>query len=200
MRTRRRADVLDLPTDHPRPPTQTGDGATAWLSFDAETAAALREVGLREGATLFMTLLSAWALLLHRATGQREIVVGTPVRGRSLPELETVMGFFVNALPLRLRVDPERSFLELVRAVRAETVEAFGFQDVPFEHLVRVLDAPRDESRFPIYQAFFSYQDARQRPRRGATSRTRTCRCSSRRRRRTSRCGSSTTPTAWSAA
>ncbi len=74
------------------------------------------------------------------------------------------MGFFVNALPLRLRVDPSASFLELLRHVRAEVVEAFGAQDVPFEHLVRVLDAKRDESRFPIYQAFFSYQDARQRP------------------------------------
>ena len=157
-------DTLDLPTDHPRPPIQSGDGATAWLSLTGKTAEALRAVGLREGATLFMTLLSAWALLLHRATGQRELVVGMPVRGRNMPELETVMGFFVNALPLRMRVDPERSFLELLRTVRAETVDAFGFQDVPFEHLVRVLDVPRDESRFPIYQAFFSYQDARQRP------------------------------------
>ncbi|HVK73992.1 MAG TPA: amino acid adenylation domain-containing protein [Kofleriaceae bacterium] len=156
--------VLDLPTDHPRPATQTGDGATVWLSLPPETTAALTAIGLREGATLFMTLLSAWALLLHRATGQRELVIGTPVRGRNLPELETVMGFFVNALPLRLQVDPDRSFLELVRGVRTETVAAFGYQDVPFEHLVRVLAVARDESRFPIYQAFFSYQDARQRP------------------------------------
>jgi amino acid adenylation domain-containing protein len=157
-------DVLDLPTDHPRPAIQTGDGATAWLAVPAATADRLRAVGLREGATLYMSLLAAWALLLHRATGQREVVIGTPVRGRNLPELETVMGFFVNALPLRLRLDPERSFLELVRDVRAETVAAFGFQDVPFEHLVRTLDVRRDESRFPLYQAFFSYQDARRRP------------------------------------
>ena len=156
-------DALDLPTDYPRPAVQSGDGETVWLNLTVETTDALREVGLREGATLFMTLLSAWALLLHRATGQREVVVGTPVRGRSLPELETVMGFFVNALPLRLGIDPERSFLELVRDVRTETVAAFGFQDVPFEHLVRALDMRHDESRFPLYQAFFSYQDARQR-------------------------------------
>src|SRR5262245_8652839 len=81
-----------------------------------------------------------------------------------LPELEQVMGFFVNALPLRLRIDPGVSFLQLLRHVRGEVVEAFGAQDVPFEHLVRVLETKRDESRFPIYQAFFSYQDARQRP------------------------------------
>jgi len=157
-------DALDLPTDHPRPPVQTGDGATEWLSLPAATTAALRAVGLREGATLFMTLLGAWTALLHQLTRQHELIVGTPVRGRSLSELEQVMGFFVNALPLRLRVEPDASFLELLRRVRAETVEAFGAQDVPFEHLVRVLDTKRDESRFPIYQAFFSYQDARQRP------------------------------------
>ncbi|MEO7733015.1 MAG: amino acid adenylation domain-containing protein, partial [Kofleriaceae bacterium] len=157
-------DALDLPTDHPRPPIQTGDGSTEWVSIPSSTAAALRTVGLREGATLFMTLLGAWTALLHQLTRQRELVIGTPVRGRNLPELEQVMGFFVNALPLRLRVDPDASFLELLRRVRTESIEAFGAQDVPFEHLVRVLDTKRDESRFPIYQAFFSYQDARQRP------------------------------------
>ncbi|MEZ4360740.1 MAG: amino acid adenylation domain-containing protein [Kofleriaceae bacterium] len=157
-------DALDLPTDLPRPPTMSGDGGTEWLSLPDATTARLREAGLREGATLFMTLLSAWAVLLHQLTRQTEVVIGTPVRGRNLPELEKVMGFFVNALPLRLAVDPKASFLELLRKVRAETVEAFGYQDVPFEHLVRVLDVKRDESRFPIYQAFFSYQDARQRP------------------------------------
>jgi amino acid adenylation domain-containing protein len=157
-------DALDLPTDHPRPPIMSGDGATEWLALPAPTTAALRAVGLREGATLFMTLLGAWVALLHQLTRQPEIIVGTPVRGRALPELEQVMGFFVNALPLRLRIDPDVTFLELLRRVRADIVEAFGAQDVPFEHLVRALDTKRDESRFPIYQAFFSYQDARQRP------------------------------------
>ncbi len=157
-------DTLDLQTDRPRPPIQSGEGATEWLAIPKATAAGLREVGLREGATLFMTLLGAWTAFLHQLSRQSEVIVGTPVRGRALPELETVMGFFVNALPLRLRVDPSASFLELLRHVRAEVVESFGAQDVPFEHLVRVLDTKRDESRFPIYQAFFSYQDARQRP------------------------------------
>jgi amino acid adenylation domain-containing protein len=157
-------DALDLPVDRQRPPMQSGEGATEWLKLPPATAAKLREVGLQEGATLFMTLLGAWTALLHQLTRQAEIIVGTPVRGRAVPEIEQVMGFFVNALPLRLRVDANATFLELLRQVRAETVEAFGAQDVPFEHLVRVLDLKRDESRFPIYQAFFSYQDARQRP------------------------------------
>ena len=157
-------DALDIPTDHPRPAEQTGEGATEWLAIPPATAAKLRAVGLREGATLFMTLLGAWTAMLHQLSRQSEVIVGTPVRGRAVPEIEQVMGFFVNALPLRLRVDAGSTFLELLRHVRAETVEAFGAQDVPFEHLVRVLDTKRDESRFPIYQAFFSYQDARQRP------------------------------------
>jgi amino acid adenylation domain-containing protein len=156
--------TLHVPPDRPRPPIQSGDGATAWLRIDGGGATALRDLALSEGATLFMVLLTAWAVLLARLSGQHEVVIGTPVRGRSLPELEGIMGFFVNALPMRLRIDSARTFRETLRHVRAEVVEAFGYQDVPFEHLVRMLDVSRDESRFPIYQAFFSYQDARQRP------------------------------------
>ncbi|MBK9032079.1 MAG: amino acid adenylation domain-containing protein [Myxococcales bacterium] len=157
-------ESLDLPTDHPRPPTMSGAGDTEWLRLPPAVTDGLRAAGLRESATLFMTLLGAWTVLLHQQTRQRELVIGTPVRGRNVADVEQVAGFFVNALPLRLAVDPDRSFLELVRGVRARTIEAFGAQDVPFEHLVRTLDVRRDESRFPIYQAFFSYQDARQRP------------------------------------
>ncbi len=157
-------DALDVPTDRPRPAEQSGNGATEWVVLPAATVEALRAVGSNAGATLFMTLLSAWAMLLSRLTGQRDLVIGTPVRGRNLPQLESVMGFFVNALPLRLSVDPEQDFSALLRGVRRDVVEGFGFQDVPFEHLVRVMNVSRDESRFPIYQAFFSYQDARLRP------------------------------------
>ena len=157
-------ESLDLPTDQPRPPQMSGRGDTEWLRLPPAITDALRAAGLRESATLFMTLLGAWTVLLHQQTRQAELVIGTPVRGRNLPDVEPVAGFFVNALPLRLAVDPARSFLELVRAVRTTTLEAFGAQDVPFEHLVRTLDVRRDESRFPIYQAYFSYQDARQRP------------------------------------
>jgi amino acid adenylation domain-containing protein len=154
-------EALDVPSDHPRPAQQTGEGDTVWLSIPTDKTEALRELGLREGATLNMVALTAWALLLQRITGQNDLVIGMPVRGRALPELEKVMGFFVNTLPLRLRMDSDASFLENLRTVRGEVVDAFGHQDAPFEHLVRVLNIPRDESRFPIYQAFFSHQDAR---------------------------------------
>lgn len=157
--------VLELPTDLPRPPVQSGDGDTVWLKVPDATAKALRQRAQREGGTLFHVLLAAWTLLLHQATGQTDLVIGTPVRGRGTAELEPVAGFFVNALPLRLRVDTAAGFEALVKATRAELVEALGCQDVPFEHLVRVLDDRRDTRRFPLYQAFFSYQDARQRPR-----------------------------------
>ena len=157
-------EALALPTDLPRPATQTGAGDTAWLRVPDITASALRTLAQREGTTLFTVLLSAWVMLLHQATGQRDLLIGTPVRGRNLPELEPVMGFFVNALPLRLKLDPVDGFRTLLQAACAEMIDAFGCQDVPFEHLVRVLDTQRDTSRFPIYQAFFSYQDARGRP------------------------------------
>lgn len=157
-------EALALPTDKPRPATQSGDGDTAWLRVPTGTADALRALAQREGSTLFTVLLSAWTLLLHQLSGQRDLIIGTPVRGRNLPELEPVMGFFVNALPLRLRVDPAQGFRSLLQLARVEMIDALGCQDVPFEHLVRVLGTHRDTSRFPIYQAFFSYQDARQRP------------------------------------
>ena len=157
-------EALDLPVDHARPATPSNDGDTVWLRIPQTTVDTLRAQAQAQGTTLFMTLLSAWSLLLHQLSGQRDLVIGTPVRGRGQPGLESLMGFFVNALPLRLRVDPDQSFAALVQDVRAEVVDAFGSQDVPFEHLVRVLDKRRDPSRFPIYQAFFSYQDARQRP------------------------------------
>ena len=79
-------DALDIPTDRTRPPIQSGEGNTAWLAIPNTTAAALRSVGLREGATLFMTLLGAWSALLHQLSRQPEIIIGTPVRGRSQPE------------------------------------------------------------------------------------------------------------------
>ncbi|MBL0093821.1 MAG: hypothetical protein IPP50_16740 [Piscinibacter sp.] len=128
-----------------------------------ELVDAARQFGRNSDATLFMTLLAAYALLLSRLSGQHDIVIGTPVRGRNDSALEKVMGFFVNALPLRLTVKPEGSFRELVHHVRAAVLDAFGAPDVPFEHLVRELRVARDESRSPIYQAFFSFQDARQR-------------------------------------
>ncbi|MBK6812891.1 MAG: hypothetical protein IPG81_29255 [Sandaracinaceae bacterium] len=106
-----------------------------------------------------MVLLSAFKTLLFRYTGQEDILVGTPVRGRSMPEVEDVIGFFVNALVLRTEVKPELTFRELLGRVRGVVLDAFSHQDMPFELLLQELNVQRDPSRTPIYQAFFTFQD-----------------------------------------
>src|SRR5690606_14543611 len=153
-------EPLQLPADRPRPAVATGRGGARLMRVDASTTAALRALGLRADATLFMTLLAAWYVLLHRVTGQRDLVVGLPVR--NVPEgMDGVMGDFVNVLPLRMRIDPAMPFSSLVAEVRAAVLDCVSHPDVPLERLVRELDLPRDASRSPVYQAMFSYQDIR---------------------------------------
>jgi amino acid adenylation domain-containing protein len=156
---------LDLPSDRPRPPSMSGGGDTIWIEIGEARMAALGVVAQKAGATLFMTLLAAFQAFLYRYTGQTDFNVGTPVRGRSWPEVERIMGFFVNALVLRAKVDPAESFLGLLARVKQRALEAFDHQDVPFERLIQDLNVPRDESRTPLYQAWFSFQDVRSRPR-----------------------------------
>lgn len=150
---------LDLPVDKPRPARQTGNGGAVWATISPAVMEQLTAVGRANGSTLYMTLLAAWAVMIAKASGQPELIVGTPVRGRNLPELEKLMGLFVSALPLRLKVNNVSTFLENLTAIRNEVVEAFGNEDAPFEVIVRALDLKRDESRFPLYQTFFSYQN-----------------------------------------
>ena len=157
-------EPLELPVDHPRPPRMSGAGATEWIHLSEEQAASMRLLGQQAQSTLFMVLLTSYYVLLHRLSGQRDLIVNTPVRGRETAELERVMGFFVNALPLRASIDPELSFLELLRIVRGVVLDAFSCPDVPFEQLVIDLKVPRDDSRPPISQAMFSFQDVRLRP------------------------------------
>ena len=156
-------EPLAVPGDKPRPAEMSGRGGHSWISFPRNTADMAREVGRGKGATVFMVLLAAYAAMLQRTTGQRDLVIGMPVRGRGQAELESVMGLFVNVLPLRLAIDPAAPFSELVTQVRDCVLEAFKHPDIPFEELVRELKLPHDRTRFPIYQALFSYQDARQR-------------------------------------
>ena len=154
---------LSLPADRPRPKRMTGGGDTYWFNHSADWFTRLHQFALQQDATPYMVLLSAFAALLWRQSGQTDLVIGTPVRGRPSVDLEQVMGFFVNALPLRIRPDPAQSFASLVRQVRKVMLSSYAAPDVPFEQLLRMVNPPRDDSRTPIYQAFFSYQDARQR-------------------------------------
>jgi hypothetical protein len=149
---------LDLPADHPRPAFQTHRGAACPFQFTIETSNRLHELSRREGATLFMTLVTALNLLLARYTGQEDIIVGTPIAGRNRIETEGLIGFFVNTLLLRTDVSGDPSFRELLKQVRERTLAAHAHQDLPFEKLVDELQPERDLSRLPLFQVVFALQ------------------------------------------
>ena len=119
----------------------------------------LRELGRSEGATLFMTLLAAWQVLLWRLSGERDVVVGTPVAGRGRRELEALIGFFVNTLVLRTKLEEEESFVELLGRVREVCLEAYAHQEVPFERVVEELRPERELSHSPLFQVLFALQN-----------------------------------------
>ncbi|HYN83767.1 MAG TPA: amino acid adenylation domain-containing protein, partial [Pyrinomonadaceae bacterium] len=149
--------ALELPTDKPRPPAQTYNGATRSIEMTPALAEALKRLSLGEGATLFTTLLAAFQTLLHRYTRQTDIVVGAPFAGRERAEVEPLVGFFVNTLPVRASLADDPTFRELLSRVRESVLEAREHQDVPFEKLVEALPA-RDASRSPIFQVMFALQ------------------------------------------
>jgi amino acid adenylation domain-containing protein len=153
--------ILELPTDRPRPKMQTFRGASRSVMLSGELTNALKELSRREGATLFMLLLAAFKVLLHRYSGQSDIAVGTPVANRTHPEIEGLIGFFVNTLVLRTPVSSEESFEELLKRVREVSLEAYAHQELPFEKLVEELQPARDLSRTPFFQVMFAFQNRR---------------------------------------
>ncbi len=155
---------LDLLTDRPRPPAQTFNGTQLPLEIPRSVAQALRALSHREGATLFMTLLAAYQTLLHRYSHQDDIVVGTPIANRNRAEIEGLIGFFVNTLPLRTRLDGDPRFTELLARVRETALGAYAHQDVPFEKLIMDLQVKRDLSRSPLFQVMFVLQNTPMQP------------------------------------
>ncbi|MGO9835641.1 MAG: amino acid adenylation domain-containing protein, partial [Polyangiaceae bacterium] len=151
---------LEMPTDRPRPPAATGSGAFEPLRLSPVELESLERVARDAGVTLYMLTLAAFLAMLHRYTGQDDLLVGTPVRGRTQPETEDLLGFFVNTLVIRGDLSGSPTFRHLLERVRATCLEAFAHPDMPFEQLVRELNVPRDLSRTPIFQSFFSFQDA----------------------------------------
>ncbi len=151
--------MLALPTDRPRPPLQSHRGSWDGIVLPVALVKSLKELSRREGVTLFMTLLAAFDLLLHRYTGQGDIVVGTPVANRTRAETEGLIGFFVNTLVLRTRVDEDGSFLDLLQRVRETCLGAYAHQDISFERLVQALAPERDLSRSPLFQVLISLQN-----------------------------------------
>ncbi len=152
------APVLELPTDRPRPAVQTVKGAVVPFAIPDTLGTALRDLARQESATLFQVLLAAYQVLLFRYTGQTDICVGTPVAGRTRPELESLIGFFVNTLVMRGRLDGEPSFREFLTRVRASTLDAQAHQDLPFDMLVDALQPQRNLSFTPIFQVMFALE------------------------------------------
>ena len=157
--------IRALPTDKPRRAGMSGNGSSQVLAVPAGLSAGLRELGLRIDATVFVTLLTAYYALMSAMAGQRALVVGTPVRGRNLAEVEDLMGCFTNLLPLHLRIDPALPFAEAARQVKAVVLDSFANPDIRLEDLVRELSVRGAGGGGLLYQSLFSFQDIRQRTR-----------------------------------
>jgi amino acid adenylation domain-containing protein/non-ribosomal peptide synthase protein (TIGR01720 family) len=151
--------VLDLPTDRPRPPVQGYRGMHQTLALSSELSTNLKALCRREGVTLYMALLGAFQILLHRYTRQTDIVVGTPIAGRNRAEIEGLIGFFVNTLVMRTDLSGDPSFRDVLQRVRAVALGAYAHQDLPFEKLVEELQPERDLSRHPLFQVMFETQN-----------------------------------------
>ncbi|MFD4469391.1 non-ribosomal peptide synthase/polyketide synthase, partial [Rhodococcus sp. NPDC058505] len=155
-------DALDLPADRPRPAEQSMRGARYDFALDEGTTAAIRECAAAHGATPFMVLHTALAVLLARLSGTSDIVIGTPVAGRGEAALDDLVGMFVNTLVLRTEVDASASFADLLGVVRSTDVRAFGHMDVPFEQLVDALNPARSKAHNPLFQVSLSLQNQEQ--------------------------------------
>ncbi len=152
--------LLDLPVDRPRPRLQSYRGHRLGHGLTAELTAQLQALAVTEGVTLFMLLFAAFNLLLARWSGQRDLVIGTPIAGRRRTELEGLVGFFANTLALRTRIGEGENFRQLLLQVRATALAAFTHQDLPFEKLVEVLQPPRSLAHAPVFQVLFVLQNA----------------------------------------
>lgn len=145
--------LLQLPTDRPRPPRQSFLGAAVKVRLDASQTDALLRLGQRHDATLFMALLSSWALLLTRLSGQDDVVIGTPTANRRSMEVEGIVGPFVNMLPLRVRLDHQLTVAQLISQVRLTSLQAHEHQDLPFEQIVDAVAVERHPSYGPLFQS-----------------------------------------------
>lgn len=154
----RDAPPLNLPTDRSRPvrPSFSGGAQSLWLP--GALVGRLKALGEQEHATMFMTLLTAFQVLLSRYSGQTDIVVGAPIAGRNRSELEPLIGFFVNSLVLRVRWSSGATFRDVLRQTRSAALQAYANQDVPFDEVVRALQPERGASHNPLFQVMFSVE------------------------------------------
>jgi amino acid adenylation domain-containing protein len=151
--------LLTLPTSYPRPARPTYGAATFTFTVDATVVQPLQAFAQAHGATLYMTVLSAFALLLGRYSGQTDLVIGSPIANRTHPALEELIGFFVNTLALRIDLHGEPTVVDLLARVRQTTLAAYAHQDAPFEQVIEALALPRNESHAPLFQVLLAWQN-----------------------------------------
>jgi amino acid adenylation domain-containing protein len=151
--------VLELPTDRPRPARQDFAGDSVTVHLPPQLSSALRALSQRHGVTLYMTLLAGWALLLGRLSGQQEVVIGTPSANRGRPEIQGLIGLFVNSLALRLDLAGAPTVRELLARVKAVSLGAQSHQDLPFEQVVEALQPERSLAYAPLFQVMFNWQN-----------------------------------------
>ena len=149
--------LLMLPTDRPRPAQQDYAGSSVAVVLDDRLSAGLKALGQRHGVTLYMTLMSAWAMLLSRLSGQAEVVIGSPVANRTRAEIEGLIGMFVNTLALRIDTSGELSVEALLARVKAQTLQAQAHQDLPFEQVVEITRPVRSLAHSPLFQTLLSW-------------------------------------------
>ncbi|HEU0052574.1 MAG TPA: condensation domain-containing protein, partial [Longimicrobium sp.] len=153
-------ELLELPTDHPRPARQSHSGAVAGVELDEALTAGLRSLGQRHGTTLFMTVLAGWAVVLGRLAGQRDVVIGTPSANRGRTEIEGLIGFFVNTLALHVDLSGSPTVAELLGRVRARSLGAQQNQDIPFEQVVELVQPTRSLAHSALFQVMLTWQNA----------------------------------------
>ncbi|MDE5458733.1 amino acid adenylation domain-containing protein, partial [Bradyrhizobium sp. CSA112] len=150
--------VLELPTDRPRPSVRSLAGASLPIEIDADLALGIRRLSQSHRATAFMTVLTAWAAVLSKLSGQTDLVIGTPAANRNRRETEGLVGFFVNMLALRVDLSAEPDVAELLSRTRGAALKAQDHQDLPFEQLVEIIHPPRRLDHTPVFQVVFAWQ------------------------------------------
>ncbi|MFC9774498.1 amino acid adenylation domain-containing protein [Paenibacillus chitinolyticus] len=150
---------VELPADYERPPVRSYEGAHLEFEVGADLTAKLSDLAARSGSTMFMILLSAYNVLLSKYSGQEDVIVGTPVAGRTDADLEPVIGMFVNTLAIRNRPAGDKTFLSFLEEVRESALGSFEHQDYPFEQLVERLNVKRDAGRNPLFDTVFDMQN-----------------------------------------
>ncbi|WP_426333525.1 amino acid adenylation domain-containing protein [Paenibacillus silvae] len=151
--------VLEMPTDYPRPAVQSYEGQTLEFFLDASKTEALKQLASETDTTLFMVLLAAYNVLLHKYSGQEDVIVGTPIAGRNHEDVQPLIGMFLNTLAIRSYPASEKTFLSYLNEVKETTLHAFEHQNYPFEQLVDKVQVTRDLSRNPLFDTMFTMQN-----------------------------------------